>query len=70
MSVVAQVKRHPGLSRHRAVLLARKTGTHQRLDDLLAARRGLARRCGARGARGVLGFDAHDPCLLSRLRNC
>ena len=37
MSVLAQVKRHAGLSRHRAVLLARKTGSHHALDDLLAA---------------------------------
>ncbi|NDZ13111.1 phosphate/phosphite/phosphonate ABC transporter substrate-binding protein [Variovorax sp. WS11] len=37
MSVVAQVKRHAGLSRHRAVLLARKTGSHHALGDLLAA---------------------------------
>jgi phosphonate transport system substrate-binding protein len=36
MRVVAQVKRHPGLSRHRAVLLARKTGLRHTLDDLLA----------------------------------
>ncbi|MDR6535004.1 phosphate/phosphite/phosphonate ABC transporter substrate-binding protein [Variovorax soli] len=54
MSVVAQVKRHPGLSRHRAVLLARKTGTHQRLDDLLAAPEGWRL---ARGeSRSVSGF--------------
>ena len=37
MRVVAQVKRHAGLSRHRAVLLARKTGSHHSLDELLAA---------------------------------
>jgi phosphonate transport system substrate-binding protein len=37
MTVVAQVKRHAGLSRHRAVLLARKTGSHRALGDLLAA---------------------------------
>ncbi|VTU37961.1 phosphate/phosphite/phosphonate ABC transporters, periplasmic binding protein [Variovorax sp. PBL-H6] len=37
MSVVGQVKRHAGLSRHRAVLLARKTGSHQALGNLLAA---------------------------------
>ena len=40
------------------------------LDHLLAARGGLARRCGASGARAVLRFDAHGVCVISRLRNC
>ena len=54
MSVVAQVKRHPGLSRHRAVLLARKTGSHHALNDLLGAP---ARWRLARGdSRSVSGF--------------
>jgi phosphonate transport system substrate-binding protein len=37
MRVLAQVKRHAGMANHRSVLLARKTGPHSTLKELLAA---------------------------------